>query len=198
MKYLACAQAAMLSALLVSGSSHGGCVPVQGILTTHPDPSCQIVNALSNWPAAEPPDLLLIQADPGLDPATVCFVTHGYGTARFSGHSGFTAVPVAGSDLNGTATPLLFPTQPGGVRSTLSGFTSQAALSGTLGLGRKKRSGTLFTKDTGTTTQRGVVGQLIMIVGGDRDFEGASGTIAVAGQELGGYALYTGEVCTPD
>jgi hypothetical protein len=87
-----------------------------------------------------------------------------------------------------------------GVRSTVAGFTSQAVLTGSVGLLRKKKSGTIFTKDTGTSAPNPngvVVGQVLKIVGGTGDFSGATGTIAVAGQEVGALAVYTGELCTP-
>lgn len=42
-------------------------------------------------------------------------------------------------------------------------------------------------------------GRVLKIVGGPAgsDFENATGTLAVAGQEVGGAAVYTGEVCVP-
>jgi len=51
-------------------------------------------------------------------------------------------------------------------------------------------------KDTSTSTNTGVVRELLQIVGGSSGFEGARGTISVAGQEIGGIAVYTGEICT--
>jgi hypothetical protein len=44
-------------------------------------------------------------------------------------------------------------------------------------------------------TAAGFVGQALKIVDGTDDFAGASGEIAEAGQEVGGNAVYRGEVC---
>lgn len=94
-------------------------------------------------------------------------------------------------------TPLTFPP---GVRSTLQGFTSQAVLNGTVTVGLTKKSGNVYTKDTGVidlSDGKGNVGQVLKVVGGTAGFSGASGTLTVAGQEVGGLAVYSGKICLP-
>jgi hypothetical protein len=75
----------------------------------------------------------------------------------------------------------------------LQGFTSQAALTGSVQ--GKKYTGKVYTKDTGYITPDGFVGQVLLIVGGTDSFAGATGRVAVAGQEVGGSATYTGHIC---
>ncbi len=141
----------------------------------------------------------------GLSPAHVCFRIAGKGKAKIEGASSFSRLTtaLAVNPFNPgvvTATLLLFPPlDPSNVRADLTVFTSNASLTGKI----RNYSGTLYTMDTGVITQptppggEQTVGQVLKIVGGSpgSDFEGASGTIAVAGQEVGGGAFYTGEVC---
>jgi hypothetical protein len=97
-------------------------------------------------------------------------------------------------------TPLIFP--GGANRRAIEhyGFHLQCGADRQLVTGR---SGTLYTQDTGaitpyipiSPTDVQMVGQILKIVGGTGGFDGASGTIAVAGQEVGGAAFYTGEIC---
>lgn len=196
--------------LLCTGSGyaggHGGgggeplCIPIDGTVRSAPDESCGILGSVWNDPNIESPDPFLVNF--GLPPAQVCFTIKGKGKAKFEGYSGLTAVPVANppppneSPVPVATTPLIFPVL--GVRSGLSVFTSQATLTGKLVTGR---SGTLYTKDSGVITLPEtpggvqIVGQVLKIVGGTEDFAGATGTIAVAGEEVGGAAFYTGEVC---
>lgn len=201
--FLVCA-----STVYAAGAGNSGrhderlCIPVDGTVSSTFDSDCHIIG---NWPATLPEGTDQLLALLGANPADVCFAIKGEGKAKFSGFSGLTAVLVANQVLPGaTTTPLIFPTAyspppdqtPIGVRAGLSVFTSQAKLTGRV----KDRSGTLYTKDTGAIIGegfpgQGMVGQVLKIVGGTGDFEDASGTIAVAGQEVGGAAFYTGEVC---
>lgn len=83
-------------ATLLAGVSHAACYPVLGLVTSVPDPNCQIVGAMANWPSpAEAPDPLLAQMQLPL-PDPVCFAISGTGTAQFSGFSGLTSVAVEG------------------------------------------------------------------------------------------------------
>lgn len=188
-------RAAACLCVLLASSVQANCLPVQGVVTLTPDPACRVVGALGSWQSGEAPDPLLAMF-PGADPASVCFAVSGTGTAQFSGFSGLTAVPVAGFDGNFTATPLVYLAAPTSARAGLSSFTAQGVLSGRIRFGGINKSGTLFTKDTGVFGSDGKAAELIKIVGGTGDFQGASGTIAVAGQELGGYAVFTGSICT--
>ena len=163
-------------------------------MTSAPDLSCQIVGAMANWPAVEAPDTLLAQMQPAAS-SPVCFAIWGTGTAQFSGVAGLTSVAIQGADSQVSVTPLAYV---GGARSTITGFTAQAVLNGTMVIGRKKVAGTLYTKDAGVIGADGRVGEILKIVGGSGGLENASGTIAVAGQEVGGVAIYTGEVCLPN
>lgn len=159
-----------------------------------PDPACHIVGAVAGWQGSEGPELLLALA--GAPPATACFATSGTGVAQFTGYSGLTTVPVVGADGQATKTPQAYVT-PNSVRATLTSFTAQGVLTGRVGFGSSRKTGTLFTKDTGIFGNDGKAAEVIKIVGGTGDFQGASGTILVAGQELGGAAIYTGSICTP-
>jgi len=92
----------------------------------------------------------------------------------------------------------LLDAQPPG-SAGLQIFTSQVALEGTI---RKnpfstEYTGTVYTKDTGIITADGFVGQVLLIVGGMGPFAGATGRVGVTGQEGGGLASYTGEMCLP-
>jgi hypothetical protein len=77
-------------------------------------------------------------------------------------------------------------------------FTDQAVLHGSV---RRMHDCTLYTKGTGVTTADILVGEVLLVVGGEGDdCGGATGRIAVAGQELGGGppgAFYTGHICLP-
>ncbi len=168
------------------------CIPVDGTVTSEADGSCNIYAA---WPNELPMGQL-----GGWFPGS-CFALTGKGKAKFTGFSGLTIAGVnqiPNFDQPATATPLIFPGDP--IRSPdplnndyLTVFTSNAVLTGKL----RNLKGTLYTQDTGAITADGVVGQVLKIVGGTDGFDGAYGTIAVAGQEVGGAALYTGEVCVP-
>ena len=192
--------------MLFAVSGHGACVPVQGVVTSVPDAACQINGEIkAKWLGQpfEQPDPLLNQIAPiFFPPAAACVSVRAIGTAQLSGFGGLTAVGVRGLDTRETVTPLGYaPFAPDalGVRSTLTGFTAQSVLSGSVSTHGSKKSGTIFTKDTGTAIiSTGMTSEILQIVGGTRDFLGATGTIAVAGQELGGIAVYTGEICTAD
>ena len=182
---LACAGSGFAAA---GGVKDAVCIPVDGTVTSTVDPTCGINGA---WPYAPP-------SPPGW---LGCFVIEGKGKAKFKGYSGTTSVPVVnpGNPSVVTATPLLFPpTSLPDARSQVVVFTSNAALTGKLVTGR---SGTLYTQDTGAITPVDpsapikTVGQILKIIGGTDDFDGATGTIAVAGDEVGGAAFYTGQVC---
>ena len=58
-----------------------------------------------------------------------------------------TMVPVAGADLTPTVTPLGFPA--GSDREQLTGFTSQAVITGRIKSFGGTLRGTLYTKDAG-------------------------------------------------
>lgn len=183
---------------LFAHAGYTACIPVQGVVTLVPDSACRIVGAIAqSWQGTEAPDLLLAQL-PGAEPAAVCFAASGTGTVQFKGLSGLTTVPVVGADGSVTYSPLIYPGAPNSARSGLTSFTAQGVLSGKLKLANINKSGTLFTKDTGIFGSDGKAGELIKIVGGTDDFQGASGTIAVAGQEIGGLAVFTGSICTPN
>lgn len=194
----------ILFASAAYGSGGGKCIPVHGFVQSTPAKLCDQAKAdYFAWPSdnSEGADPLLILVNSQLPPGKVCLDIKGFGVAQFTGSSGLTAVQVGNavptspffvalsSPVNPFgATPLNFGS---GVRAGLTVFTSQAVLDGKLhGL-----KGKLYTKDTGVITSDGMVGQVLKIVGGSDDFKGASGTIAVAGQEVGGLASYTGEVC---
>jgi hypothetical protein len=183
--------------VLYASASSAACIPAQGLVTLTPDPACRIFGAMSTWSAPEAPDAFL-GAPPGPGaPPPVCFSAVGTGTVQFSGFSGLTTVPVAGVDGNVTVAPLVYPIPSVGLRSSARAFTSQSVLNSKIAVGRDRKSGTLFTKDTGNITNDGKAAEIIMIAGGTGGFAGASGTIEVAGQELGGFAVYTGTICTP-
>lgn len=212
----------ILFASAAYGSGAGKCIPVHGFIQSTPAATCDQVDADNKaWlllvtEGIEAPDPLLKDIIPNVPAGDVCLDVKGFGVAQFHGSSGLTAVQVGNWTPDRTyffplATPLTTPPYPtaspinpfgttllsfgSGVRSTLNIFTSQAVLVGKLhGL-----EGTLYTKDTGVITPVSatalMVGQVLKIVGGTDGFEGASGTIAVAGEEVGGRASYTGEVC---
>lgn len=213
----AVASLCILFASTAYGFGGGSCIPVTGVVQSVPDPTCGVLSAMNGWPQSEAPDQFLaaLPPTPGVGPGDVCLAIKGFGTAQFSGFSGLTAVPVGNwtpsqtgpttpfvplaptsSTLNPYgATPFNFAT---GVRAGLTVFTSQAVLKGKVYAGRKLLEGSLYTKDTGVielAPTGGKVGQILKIVGGNGAFAGASGTITVAGQELGGFAFYSGEVC---
>ncbi len=186
---------AALLAFTTLPSYAGTCHSVAGVVTSFPDPACQVENEF-------PQD----QADwylPGVPNKDRCFTVIGLGTAAFRGAAGLTTVPVA--DVNGgvITTPLGFPPVPpfpNSDRGNLTGFTSQAVLTGRL----KGLRGSLYTKDTGyivpdpDPATGAWVGQVLIIVGGTGGFENATGTISVAGKEVGGWANYSGFVCEGD
>ena len=188
----------------------GTVVNLKGVVTSTPaspsDPAalagCYNAAVLGGLPVADPP----------LDPP-VCLRIDVSGTVKASGYSMLTRVPVFSADGPAT-TPFCFylpPSGPGDATrgcgvdvggatvpfppssAGLQGFTSQAALTGSV-LG-KKYEGTVYTKDTGYITADGFVGQVLLLVGGTGSFVGATGRVAVAGQEVGGFADYTGHIC---
>jgi hypothetical protein len=150
-------------------------------------------------------------ADPVLDPP-LCLRIDASGSVKASGYSQLTSVEAQDEQGASAVTPFCFPfdptrgcgvPQPDGstlpypaTSAGLTGFTSQVALVGSV-QGNKYR-GTFYTKDTGYITADGFVGQVLLIVGGTNDFAGATGRVAVAGQEVGGFATYTGHVCIQD
>ena len=92
--------------------------------------------------------------------------------------------------------------RPDDRRVDVEGFTLQAILVTRF----RGLRGTLYTKDTGVITLLGTpaggfAAQIVKIVGGDGDFDGVTGIIGVAGQEVGGEpgstATYTGTFCLP-
>ncbi len=192
MRILLSSAVAGLFAVAAGTAFAATCTQVYGLVNTTPDATCGIVPLSSGFPDGS--DFLLASL-PGQNPAAVCFTIQGTGTARFKGYSGLTAIGVMNQLGQQSATPFAYD---GGARATLTGFTAQAVLTGTLGIGPKQKSGTLYTKDTGTITNDGKVGQILKIVGGSGGFANATGTVAVAGQEVGGFAIYTGDVCLPD
>jgi hypothetical protein len=129
----------------------------------------------------------------------VCFRISGKGKARIraaDSYSRLTTEVAANEQGQFAATPLVFPPQvAGNPRADLTAFTSNASLTGRV----RNLQGTLWTRDTGVITADGIVGQVLKVVGGPpgSDFERATGTLAVAGQEVGGAAFYTGEICVP-
>ncbi len=185
--FLACASAGYAAG---GGQTDSLCIPVDGTVTSvpivpsYPGEPCEVYNA---WPSAAYPTIWL----PSTPEHPSCLTLTGKGKAKFTGLSGLTIVGVA-SQIPGypaTATPL--SVLRGSEALTI--FTSNAVLTGKV----RNYSGSLYTQDTGAITATGFVGQVLKIVGGSlgSDFEGATGTIAVAGQEVGGEAFYTGEVC---
>ena len=152
-----------------------------------------------------------VGADSPSSPPT-CLRIDVSGTVKASGYSMLTSVGLV--PQTGAATPFCFyvplngpgdetrgcavnlgggpvPVPP--TSAGLQGFTSQAALTGRVQ--GNKYQGTVYTKDTGTITADGFVGQILLIVGGTGSFAGATGRVAVAGQEVGGSATYTGHIC---
>ena len=135
----------------------------------------------------------------------VCLRISVSGTVKASGYSVLTRVPLVAADGSVGTTPFCFPTDQtrgcvdaGGTpfpptSAGMQGVSSKARLTGTV-LGRKY-SGTVLTKDQGFITPDGFVGQILLIEGGTGSFEGATGRAAVAGQEIGGVAYYTGHIC---
>ena len=198
-------RSAIATALLMcTGTSyaggHGGggdlCIPVDGTVTATVDDNCGIQDP-GRWPGPAPSWV-------PTSSVPVCFTLKGEGKAKFNGFSGLISVFVSTPPPPGLppvgVTPLIFPGAPTDARSNIMVFTSNAVLTGKLVTGR---SGTLYTQDTGaitpyipiSPTDVQMVGQILKIVGGTGGFDGASGTIAVAGQEVGGAAFYTGEIC---
>jgi len=181
------------------------CIPVDGTVSSTPIPCVDIPEPLRSTlctpfnPENIVPGMCLPEV---INPVTgvtdpVCFRISGKGKAKIEGEHSFSRLTfeVAANQSGGILTPLVFPSQqdPGNPRADLTVFTSSASLTGKV----RNLKGTLHTRDTGVITAGGVVGQVLKIVGGSpgSDFEGATGTIAVAGQEVGGAAVYTGEVC---
>ena len=139
---------------------------------------------------------------------------NGSGNATFKGTSELTTVPVTSEgDLpipTLAYTPLAYPPEDpfdqlpdDDTRQDLQNFTSQAILKTRF----RGWRGHLYSKDSGVITRLdtpagGFAGQIVRIVGGDGDFEGATGMIGVAGQEVGGEegsaATYTGYFCVPE
>ncbi len=204
-KFTKLAFTGLLLACASTGYAGGGghadrvCIPVDGTVTTTPI-ACELI-----LPGG-PPSALSSNPWGTVQWLPQCFLTEGKGKARFSGSSQLTMevvqslvpeayIPPPLAPLS--LTPLTFPSEA--VRSQLNVFTSNAMLTGKI----RNYTGTLYTKDTGVITVditpggEQTVGQVLKIVGGSpgSDFEGATGMIAVAGQEVGGGAFYTGEVC---
>lgn len=192
--FLVCASAAYADPL---------CIPVDGTVSSTPIACSQIppevFSELCPYGVFDPyqphvPGMCLPELT---DP--VCFRISGKGKAKIEGAHSFSRLTtdVAANQLYQAAvTPLVFPPQaPGNPRADLTVFTSSASLTGKV----RHLKGTLHTRDTGVITAGGIVGQVLKIVGGPAgsDFENATGTLAVAGQEVGGAAVYTGEVCVP-
>jgi len=149
--------------------------------------------------------------DTPLSPVT-CLRIDVSGTVKASGYSVLTSVglfsPIPPPNGDTATTPFCFPldgTRGCGVdtgggpvpvpltSAGLQGFTSQAALTG--GVQGRRYEGKVYTKDTGYITADGFVGQILLVVGGTDSFAGATGRVAVAGQEVGGSASYTGHIC---
>lgn len=172
--FLVCASAAYADTL---------CIPVDGTVTSETDAACKI-HEENAWPNTLPVPVWVESA---------CFALTGKGKARFTGYSGLTSAVAVNSSAQFAATPLVFQPQDDldTARANLTVFTSNAVLTGKL----RNLRGTLYTQDTGVITADGIVGQVLKIVGGTEGFDRATGTIAVAGQEVGGAAFYTGEVC---
>ena len=187
----------------------GTVVPINGVVSSTPASSTDPGAAAGCLDAAV---LGGLSPDPLVNPP-VCLRIDVSGTVKASGYSMLTQVPIFSAGGVAT-TPFCFfvppPAGPGGdatrgcsavvggspVPSTsagLQGFTSQAALTGRVNGNRYQ--GTVYTKDTGYITADGFVGQILLIVGGTGDFNGATGRVGVAGQEVGDYATYTGHVC---
>jgi len=199
---LACAST---SYAVVGGDEDFLCIPVDGTVTSeYINCSVTVEFQAALCPLGEgfgPGQCIPENASP----TPVCFRITGKGKARILGDKSFsrlTVVPVVDPFAPAlTATPLVFPLRedPSNERANLSVFTSNASLTGKI----RSYSGTLYTRDTGVITEptapdgEQTVGQVLKIVGGSpgSDFEGATGTIAVAGQEVGSGAFYTGEVC---
>ncbi|SER84662.1 hypothetical protein SAMN05421690_11041 [Nitrosomonas sp. Nm51] len=194
----------------VATNSFGKCYDVDGVIKAVPVPYSGNVDDLGcafPYPRELNPN--------------VCFTNQfgaylaisGSGNVSFTGTSELTTAPVvseASPDNTLAFTPLIFPPldplnqlPPDDTRVDLQIFTSQAILVSRL----RGLRGTLYTKDSGVITQLGAPtggfsGQIVKIVGGDGDFDGATGLIGVAGQEVGGepgsIATYTGRFCVPD
>lgn len=162
---LACAGSGFAAAGGVKGPV---CIPVDGTVTSIPDLSSCGGNGCSR------------------------FFIEGKGKAKFKGVSDVTSVQVSNGSETLLTTPLYFE----GTRTNVSVLTANSTLTGKLVTGR---SGTLYTEDTITVTpidgQRQLVAEMLKITRGTDDFDGASGVIAVAGEEIGGAAFYTGQIC---
>jgi hypothetical protein len=135
------------------------------------------------------------------------------GDVEMTGHSVITTAPVNSlvPGAGTTQTPICFagdPTRgcgvPGQPENTppptaagLNGFTSRAKIAGTV---RERPwstryEGEVYTRDSGYITPDGFVGQILLVEKGTGDLADSSGRIGVAGQEVGGFAIYRGEVC---
>lgn len=195
--------------VFVATNSFGKCYDVDGVIKAEPIPY-----------SGDLDDFGCAFSYPWKLNSDVCFTKHfgtylainGSGNASFTGTSELTTAPVKSENSPDAYayTPLIFPHQDPNKklpsddsRKNLQVFTSQAILV-TKFRGLK---GTLYTKDSGVITQLGTPtggfsGQIVTIVGGDGDFDGATGVIGVTGQEVGGEpgsaAIYTGKVCVPD
>jgi hypothetical protein len=176
----------------------GTVVNVKGVITSRPanpnDPTelqaCSVVAGTGD--------------DAPQDPL-VCLRVDVSGSVKASGYSVLTSVPLS-DGMSFLNTPFCFPLDPerGCAEAVgspsipegsagLQGFTSKAVLTGRV-RGRKYE-GTVYTKDQGYITADGFIGQILLVVGGTGDFEGATGRAAIGGQEVGGFASYTGHIC---
>jgi len=176
----------------------GTVVNLSGVVSSKPASSTDSVDLAG---CAEAMALGGLGADTPLMPVT-CLRIDVSGTVKASGYSVLTSVGVVsllGSPPATATTPFCFqeltrgcvPVPP--ATAGLQGFTSQAALSGRVQ--GNKYEGKVYTKDTGYITADGFVGQILLILGGTDSFERATGRVAVAGQEVGGSATYTGHIC---
>jgi hypothetical protein len=190
----------------------GTVVPVSGVVTSRPANPANLSEAAGCAQAATLGGG--VQPDPLL-PEPVCLKVDVSGTVKATGFSMLTTVPVV-SAAGFAATPICFFLPPNGpgdqtrgcslsvggsmvpvpaTSAGLQGFTSQAALTGSVQ--GNKYTGTVYTKDTGYVTSDGFIGQILLVAGGTGSFEGATGRVGIAGQEVGGYANYTGHLCIP-
>ena len=185
---------------LIAGTTYATCFPVSGVVTSVPSDFENCLGIAERF------------SDQGVNtdtPLGACFQVRGRGApgVEFEGFSEFTSVVAASAVPNGgvAATPLTFAFTDI-TRANLLGFTSQAALTGKI----RNLRGTILTKDTGyiaaldpsvtdiLQAEEQIVGQVLNIVGGEGDFADAYGAIGVAGEELGGFAQFTGQICVPD
>lgn len=201
-----CSIVSVVTSALIATAAHGACFPLSGVVTSAPTEAGDCAGLSEEFL-----DLHVVPDTAVQFPAIpfTCFKIRGQGApgVKFRGVSEFTSVVVAGVGPSGgvAATPLVFPV-PEASRANLLGFSSQAVLSGKVG----KLRGKILTKDTGyiaaldpdvtdvLQAEDQIVGQVLNIVGGEGDFEQAYGAIGVAGNELGGFAQFTGQICVPD